>query len=88
MRIGGAVDRVDHGQQTGRAVAGHPRLLGEHGQPGAVEHRQGGAVCGQVEPVLPRLASARPPVLEHVERAAYGVDRLIEHFQEPNVVHG
>ena len=30
------------------------------------------AVGGQVEPVLPRLAAARAPVLEHVERAAHG----------------
>ena len=88
MRVGGAVDRVDHGQQPGRTVAGHPRLLGEDGQAGAVQHRQGRPVGGQVEPVLPRLPPARAPVLEHVERATHGVDRLIEHFQEPNVVHG
>ena len=72
VRIGGAVDRVDHREQPGGTVAGHPRLLGEHGQAGAVQHRQGRPVGGQVEPVLPRLSSARPPVLEHVERAAHG----------------
>ena len=86
--VGGAVDRVDHGQQAGRTVAGHARLLREHGQPGSVEHRQRRPVRGQVEAILPRLAPARAPVLQDVERAAHGDDRLIEHFQEPNVVHG
>ena len=88
VRVGGTVDRVDHGQQTGGAVAGHARLLGQHGQSGAVEHGQGRAVGGEVEPVLPRLAAARPPVLEHVQRTAHGMHRFIEHFQEANVVHG
>ena len=88
VRVGGAVDRVDHRQQAGRAVAGHARLLGQHGQPGAVEHREGRSVGGQVEPVLARLSAARAPVVQDVERAAHGEHRLIEHFQEPNVVHG
>ncbi len=57
-------------------------------QAGAVQHGEGRPVGGQVEPVLPRLSPARPPVLEHVERATHGADRLVEHFQEPNVVHG
>ena len=88
MRVGGAVDRVDHGQQPGATVAGHPRLLGEHRQAGSVQHGQGRAVGGQVEPVLARLAAAGPPVVEPVERAAHGVHGLVEHFQQPNVVHG
>ena len=88
MRIRRAVDRVDHGEQPGATVAGHPRLLGEHGQAGAVQHRERRPVGGQVEPVLPRLSSAGPPVLEHVERATHGAHGLVEHFQQPNVVHG
>ena len=53
-----------------------------------MQNGQSGPVGGQVEAVLPRLPSARPPVLEHVERATHGADRLVEHFQEANVVHG
>ena len=88
MCVRGAVDRVDHGEQPGTTVAGRPGLLGEHGQARAVQHGEGRPVGGQVEPVLPRLSSARPPVLEHVERATHGTDGLVEHFQEANVVHG
>ena len=88
MCVGGAVDRVDHGEQPGTTVAGRPGLLGEHGQAGSVQDGEGRTVGGQVEAVLPRLPSARPPVLEHVERATHGADRFVEHFEEANVVHG
>ena len=80
MCVGGAVDRVDHGEQPRTTVAGRPGLLGEHGQARSVQDGEGGPVGGQVESVLPRLPSARPPVLEHVERATHGADRLVEHF--------
>ena len=86
--IGGTVDRIDHRQQSGGRVAGHPGLLGEHGHPRAVQHRQGGTVGRQVEQVLPRLPPARSPALESVQRAAHGRSRLVEHVQEASVVHG
>ena len=88
MCVGGSVDRVDHGEESGTPVAGRPGLLREHGQARSVQNGESGTVGGQVEAVLPRLPSARPPVLELVERATHGADRLVEHFQEANVVHG
>ena len=77
VRVGRAVDRVDHGQEPGRTVAGHPGLLREHGQAGSVEHGQRRAVGGQVEAILPRLAPARPPVLQarRARRARRGPPR-------------
>jgi hypothetical protein len=88
VRIGRAVNRVDHGEQPGWTVAGRPGLLGEHRKACAVQHRKRRPVGGQVEPVLSGLSSAGPPVLEHLERATHGVHSLVEHFEEPNVVHG
>ena len=60
----------------------------KHGQACSVQYGEGRPVGGQVEAVLARLPSARPPVLEHVERATHGADGFVEHFQEANVVHG
>ena len=88
MCVGGAVDRVDHGEQPGTTVASRPGLLGEHGQARSVQDGEGRRVGGQVEAILPRLRSARSPVFEHVERATHGADGFVEHFQEANVVHG
>ena len=63
MGVRRAVDGVDHRQQTGRAVTADPGFLGQHGQPGAVQHRERRRVGRQVEVVLARLAARRAPLL-------------------------
>ncbi len=53
-----------------------------------MQHREGGPVRGQVEPVLPRLPSARAPVLQDLQRTAHGADGVVDHCEQANVVHG
>ena len=88
MRIGGAVDGVDHREQPGVALAGRARFLGEHGQTRAVQHREGRTVGRQVEPVLAGLSSRGPPVLECVQRCTHGGDGVVEHLEQAGIVHG
>ena len=87
VRVGRAVDGVDHRQETVTVGARRAGFLREHGQTRPVQHGERGPVGGQVEPVLARAGAGRAPIVQVVQRVAHGSHGLVEHFEQPNVVH-
>ena len=75
VRVGRAVDRIDHGQETRRPVPRRPRLLGEHRQPAPCSTGSAAPSAARSRRYWPGCVPGGPPVVELVERGAHGARR-------------
>ncbi len=87
MRVGRSVDRVHDGEKSGRPVPRRPRFLGEDRQSGAVQDGKDRGVGRQVQTVLTGPGTRRAPVPQPVECEPGRADRVVEHSEQPILVH-
>ncbi len=85
-RVGGAVDRVDHGDETAVECV-RVRLLAQHPEPSVEQHRHGHRVRNHVVAVLPRAVRGLAPVDERVESLPDRLRDVVEQIQQPCGIH-
>src|ERR1019366_8596733 len=78
----------DHRHEGRRPLTGHARFFGEYGESGSMEDRQRRSICGEVKAVLTWPGPRRPPVVQHIQRTAYGLNGFAENLEQSDLIHG